>query len=130
MVFGTFDGIHKGHEAFLKQARELGDRLVVAIAPDSVVQKLKDRAPVRSETKRLESIRKCELVDDSILGDTEIGAFHSVEQLNPDIIALGYDQDQLAEKLQGWVEKNGSEIKVVRLKSFKPEKYKSSLLNI
>jgi FAD synthetase len=127
MVFGTFDGIHPGHEAFLKQARELGDRLVAAVAPDKVVEKLKNRRTKEPENKRLESIEK--LVDKAVLGDVKIGAFQSVKQLNPDIIALGYDQDSLEEKLIEWIEQTGSKIKVVKLKPFKSDIYKSSIIN-
>jgi len=129
MVFGTFDGIHPGHDSFLQQAKDLGDRLVVAVAPDQIVCKLKNRDPLCNESDRLSVLNNHELVDQVIVGDQKIGNFASVGRLNPDIIALGYDQNQLADKLSEWIKETGSKIKVVRLKPYKPEKYKSTKLN-
>ena len=128
MVFGTFDGIHPGHDSFLSQARELGDRLVVSVASDQFVRELKKQEPLHGEQDRLQAIRSNELVDDAIVGDQVIGNFESVQKIQPDIIALGYDQEQLAEKLSEWITDTGSKIKVMTLKPHKPEKYKSSKL--
>ena len=41
MVFGTFDGLHEGHLDFFRQAREYGDYLIVAVARDVNVKKIK-----------------------------------------------------------------------------------------
>ena len=37
MCFGTFDGVHKGHEYYLHEARKLGDYIVVVVALEDVV---------------------------------------------------------------------------------------------
>ncbi|MFH1314850.1 MAG: adenylyltransferase/cytidyltransferase family protein [Candidatus Uhrbacteria bacterium] len=128
LVFGTFDGIHPGHDSFLAQARQLGDKLVVSVASDQFVRIIKQREPLLNEQGRLQAIKGHELVDDAIIGDRAIGNFESVQKVNPDTIALGYDQDQLADKLSEWIKKTGSKIKVVRLKPYKPEQYKSTKL--
>ena len=44
-VFGVFDGIHAGHQDFLRQAREYGDELVVIVARDKSVTQLKGKPP-------------------------------------------------------------------------------------
>ena len=45
MVFGTFDGVHKGHINFFKQARVLSKNpyLIVSIARDKNVKKIKGK---------------------------------------------------------------------------------------
>ena len=58
MVFGTFDIFHEGHKNFLKQAREYGDYLIVVVARDETVEKVKKRLPQNDENSRLEIIEK------------------------------------------------------------------------
>ena len=128
MVFGTFDGIHPGHDSFLSQARELGDQLVVSVASDKFVQELKKQEPLHNEQDRLQAVQGHELVDKVIIGDQVIGNFESVQKIQPDVIALGYDQEQLTKKLTEWIAETGSQIKTVTLKSHKPKTYKSSKL--
>ena len=45
MVFGTFDGIHRGHLHFFKQARGLvkNPYLIVSVARDVNVKRIKGR---------------------------------------------------------------------------------------
>ena len=128
MVFGTFDGIHPGHESFLQQARDLGDRLVVSVASDKFVREIKKQEPLQSEQDRLWLILSHKLVDEAIVGDQVIGNFVGVQKIQPNIIALGYDQEQLSEKLHDWIKESGFDIKTITLKPHKPEKYKSSKL--
>ena len=55
MVFGTFDGLHKGHISFFKQAKNLikNSFLIVSIARDKNVIKIKGKEPKLSENERL-----------------------------------------------------------------------------
>ena len=64
MVYGTFDVLHLGHVDFLRQAKALGDFLVVSVARDVNAKKFKGYAPVFGEKERLQnaidlSIRLC-----------------------------------------------------------------------
>ena len=43
MTFGTFDGVHQGHENLLTQAKKLGNELIVVVAQDATVLKLKGK---------------------------------------------------------------------------------------
>ena len=43
ILFGTFDIFHKGHKNFLEQAQEFGDYLIVVIARDKTVKKIKGK---------------------------------------------------------------------------------------
>ena len=59
MVFGTFDLIHKGHLYFLRQAKKQGGKsaqLVVSIARDINVKKIKRAKPVFNEKQRLANV--------------------------------------------------------------------------
>ena len=42
-VIGSFDLFHRGHVELLRRARALGDRLIVAINGDDIVEKYKRR---------------------------------------------------------------------------------------
>ena len=54
MVFGTFDGLHQGHLNFFKQARNLSKNsyLIVSVARDKNVKKIKGRLPYLNEKKK------------------------------------------------------------------------------
>ena len=128
MAFGTFDIFHEGHKNFLKQAREFGDYLIVVVARDETVEKVKKRLPQNDENSRLEIIRKSGLVDETVLGNLE-NKYKAIEKYKPDVICLGYDQGTFTENLREKLkELNLDETKIVRLKSYHPEKYKSSKL--
>lgn len=119
---GTFDHLHLGHASFLKQAKALGDELVVIVARDENVKRIKSIMPEHNETERRENVEKTRIPDKVVLGLSEKDIFIILEQLKPDIIALGYDQRVSEEAIQ----KRLPNCKIVRLKPFKPEKYKSS----
>lgn len=119
---GTFDHFHPGHIDFLKQAKVLGDELVVIVARDENVKRIKGMMPKHNESQRRENVEKTGIPDRVILGYTDKDIFLILEDLKPDIIALGYDQRVSEES----VAKRLPHCKVVRLKPFHPEKYKSS----
>ena len=52
MVFGTFDIFHDGHRDYFKQAREFGDYLIVVVARDENVLKIKGNIPRNNEKAR------------------------------------------------------------------------------
>ena len=125
MVFGTFDILHQGHLFLFKKAKELGDELYVVIAKDINVEKFKKELPKNNEQERLENIKNIENVNHAILGD-ENDIYKIIEEIKPNIIALGYDQDE--QNLKNELEKRNLKIKIVRLEAFKEKEFKSSLL--
>lgn len=130
MVFGVFDGLHPGHRYFLRQAKRYSRKLIVAIARDSAVKKLKSKKPKENERDRLASVRKIREVSRAVLGDTQQGSYAVIKKYKPDIICLGYDQKRLGKDLkmrmrQGLVPK----IRSVQLKAYQARRFKSSKIN-
>ncbi len=124
IVFGTFDILHPGHIHMLKEAKALGDYLVVVLARDETVLRVKGKKPRNDENARLKNLGSLGIADKIRLGSLD-NKHKVIAEEKPDIIALGYDQSNFTENLADIA---GSSIKIVRLKPFKPEIYKSSLI--
>ena len=116
MAQGVFDIIHLGHIHYLQGAKDLGDELVVVVARDSTVRALKHE-PITNENMRRELVQNLKPVDKAVLG-YEGDRFRTVEELKPDIIALGYDQEVDEEKLRHDLAARGLPTKVIRLPKF------------
>jgi cytidyltransferase-like protein len=129
MVFGTFDGVHAGHLDFFKQAKRLSKNpfLVVSIARDQNVKKIKKNLPNFSEKKRLTLVKNTKLADKVILGGVKNYLSH-ILKVDPKIIALGYDQKHYVKNLKQDLSKLGHKIKIVRLKAYKKNVFKNHLL--
>jgi len=129
LVFGSFDLVHEGHEYFFREARELGDELVVVVARDSTIKKIKGKTPKYNENQRLGHVRKIKEVDRVVLGGEGDDKYKIIEKVNPNVIALGYDQDSFSDGLSRELKMRGlGGVKVVRLDGYMVDKYKSSLL--
>jgi FAD synthetase len=122
MCFGTFDKLHKGHLSFLKQAGEKGDYLIAVIARDKNVIKIKKKKPSEDEKKRLKKIIDSGMAEKAILGSLN-DKYKVIKNEKPDIICLGYDQRVNIKEL-----KKTFKGKIFRLKPYKKNIYKSSLL--
>lgn len=121
-MFGVFDLLHPGHLSFLQQAKRLGDFLIVSVARDVNVNKIKSRKPAQNEQQRLKHVSRLAFVDKAVLGG-RVNPWPHIKKEKPDIIALGYDQ-------KSYVAINQLQkiARVVRLKAYKPRTYKSSYL--
>src|SRR3990167_2498747 len=86
LCHGTFDTIHNGHLAHLREAKSHGDILVVGIEPSVTVPKGPGR-PVFSDEQRLEHMAALEIVDYVVLGD----AYQCINAARPHVIAKGAD---------------------------------------
>lgn len=117
MATGAFDILHMGHIYFLKEAKKLGDELVVIVACDSTIRKLKHE-PVTSEKMRLLLIKELKIVDEAYLGQKD-DIYKIVEEIKPDIIALGYDQIHDEKIIRQNLKKRNINVKIVRLPKYK-----------
>ncbi len=113
MASGVFDILHPGHLHYLKQAKEMGDELVVVVACDDNVRRFKHE-PVTSEEMRCTMVRSLKMVDEAYVGK-EGDMFGIVQEISPDIIALGYDQSFDEEDLRVRLAERGLDVKVRRV---------------
>lgn len=127
MAFGTFDFFHAGHDNYLQQARALGDQLVVVVARDETVKKVKGAAPLYNERKRLRDVQNSKHVDRAVLGFTD-DKYRVIKKYAPSVLALGYDQYVFTYGLENYFIKENLNIEMVRLAPFQPETFKSSLI--
>ena len=128
MAFGSFDFLHEGHLYYFREAKKLGDKLIVIVGRDSTIEKVKGRKPRLSEEERLAEIRKIGFIDEAVLG-YENDQFKVLDDFKPDIICLGYDQKSfITEKLEQELKKRGIMPRIIRIEPFNPEIYKSSKL--
>ena len=125
---GVYDILHLGHLAVITEAKTHGDVLVVVVATDVTVETLKGRRPVFPEEDRRALVESLKPVDAAILGYEDVGMGYEqvIDEVKPDIIALGYDQDTLARTITELVKRKGLKIEIVRLSKFDKEKYLSS----
>ncbi len=126
LITGTFDFLHPGHLWFFRQARRYGDRLAVIVAKDITVKRVKGRMPFHKERERLAMVKNVGFVDDAVLGRAG-DKYTIVEKINPDVICLGYDQLAFTQNLAKEFKERGLTVRVVRLKAYKPQQYKSSI---
>jgi FAD synthetase len=117
MATGTFDLLHPGHIYYLKEAKKLGDTLVVVVATDSTVRKLKHE-PINPEEIRLNLIKELRIVDEAYLGHKD-DMYKIVKEIKPDIIALGFDQIHNEDIIKSELKKRKINAKVIRLSEFK-----------
>jgi len=95
---GVFDLLHLGHIHFLRAARELGDELVVIVANDATVRRMK-REPVMPAAVRAEMVAALKPVDQAVVGREGNMLDIVVEEIKPHIIVLGYDQELFEPKV-------------------------------
>ena len=113
MTNGCFDILHAGHVAYLEQAKELGDRLIVAVNDDDSVKRLKGpERPVNTMEKRMRMLAALECVD-WVVPFYEDTPTRQICKLNPDILVKGGDNDP--DKIPGGdcIREAGGEVKVL-----------------
>jgi FAD synthetase len=128
VVFGVFDVLHPGHLYLLYHARLKGLELVVVVARNASVKKLKGRVPEWNERKRAQAVKATGLATKVVLGDTKEGSYAIVKKHQPDIICLGYDQSMLKKDLVSKMKSNNlPKIPLFTLKPYKANIFHTSL---
>ncbi len=88
---GNFDLLHVGHVRYLRGAKELGGKLVVAINSDESVRALKGEGrPIMPEEERAEIVAALADVD-AVVIFTELDVRGLIREIRPDIQAKGTD---------------------------------------
>ena len=123
---GVFDIIHPGHIHTLKDAKALGDVLVVVVATDNTSVKMKKRRPLHDQEQRRELVNSLSMVDLCLVGQEE-DIFKTVDLVRPQVIALGYDQTHQEKFIIDGCKRIKLDAKVARLESPIPESSSSKI---
>ena len=95
---GSFDGLHSGHVAFLREARRLGDLLIVGVNSDESLRRRNGRVPHGPEEERLSLVAALEPVDHALLFDEDEPSA-LIREIRPQLHVKGgdYQADGLPE---------------------------------
>ena len=113
ITFSCFDLLHAGHIHYLKEARGMGDVLVVLINDDESVKKIKgSKRPVNKLADRV-ALLECLPFVDYILSFRERTPIKVYEKFIPDVLVKG--DDYKIDQIVGHeiVLKNGGKVKTV-----------------
>ena len=127
MAFGTFDILHPGHRYYLREAKKQATSLVVVVARDATVLKVKRKPPVNNEQERVRNLRKLGIADRVILGNPG-DKYQVIKREKPDLLCFGYDQSHITKGIGGELKRRGISPRIVRIVAYKPHIYKSSKL--
>lgn len=110
---GCFDILHRGHVEYLRQAKQLGDVLVVGVNSDDSIRRLKgtDR-PVSGEQDRAAVVAALGCVDHVVVFDSDT-AVPLVEALLPDVYVKGGDYTAAMLPETGSVHRYGGEVRIL-----------------
>lgn len=103
---GAFDILHMGHLHTLQRARELADVLVVAVATDETIERIKGKKPVHSAHYRAKMVSALKPVDLAIVGGKR--REDMLLRVQPDLVVFGPDQKRFVA---------GNGYRIVRLKN-------------
>ena len=100
MAGGVFDLLHAGHLHYLEQAKALGNHLTVVVAHDDTVR-IRKHEPVTNHDLRRRMVQGLKPVDEAIVGNSpDVSIFEILPVVNPEIIALGYDQEHAEDSIR------------------------------
>ncbi len=129
LASGNFDLLHLGHVRYLEEAKKAGGEnaeLIVIVARDSTVEKMKGKKPVMTEDQRRSLVEALKVVDEAILGYEEMDVSKVLEKIRPYIVAVGHDQNAMEKAVRKAVTEKGLKIQIVKIGKFGKEELNSS----
>jgi FAD synthetase len=130
LASGVFDLLHLGHVKFLEEAKHAGGEnaeLIVIIARDNTVERVKGRKPIVPEDQRRALVESLKVVDVAILGLENLDVNQVVTKIKPEFIALGYDQEQMLHDVETYLKSHADlSVKVVKIGKFGADALDSS----
>jgi len=112
---GVFDIIHRGHVEYLREAKSMGDVLIVGMNSDSSVKAIKgEKKPVVTQENRAFVLGNLKPVDYVLIFD-EDNPYNLIKKVMPDVLVKGADWEE--DKIIGSdiVKSGGGEVKRVKL---------------
>jgi glycerol-3-phosphate cytidylyltransferase-like family protein len=112
----------------LTEAKSFGDVLVAVVASDVTVEMLKSRKSIFPEEDRRKLVEGLNPVDKAILGYEDVGMGYEeiLMEVQPDIVAFGYDQENLERSVRQIITMRKLKVRMVKLSRFENEKFLSS----
>lgn len=88
---GVFDILHRGHVTYLRQARSLGDLLIVGLNSDTSTRRLKgETRPVNTQDDRAFLLSALDCVDAVVIFDEDT-PYELLQEIRPDVLVKGGD---------------------------------------
>ncbi|MFB6121578.1 MAG: adenylyltransferase/cytidyltransferase family protein [Halobacteriaceae archaeon] len=122
---GTFDLLHPGHVHYLEEAKAMGDSLHVIVARAHNVTHKPD--PILDGRQRRDVVGALDPVDEARLGNPD-DIFVPIEDIDPDVIALGHDQHHDGDRIESALDDRGIDCEVRRCSAREPA-YDAELLS-
>jgi D-beta-D-heptose 7-phosphate kinase/D-beta-D-heptose 1-phosphate adenosyltransferase len=130
MTNGCFDILHPGHINYLKLARNMGDRLIVALNTDGSVRKLKgDSRPINSLEFRAEMLNALSFVDWITFFDEETPE-EIYKLIKPNVLVKGGDYETKNIVGADYIRSIGGDVKVIKyLSEYSTTKIINKIIN-
>ncbi len=112
---GCFDIIHAGHVRYLKEAKTLGDLLIVCLNSDESIRRLKGpERPLNCEADRAEVLASLSSVDYVVIFEEDTPS-EVLEKIKPDIHVKGGDYTEETLPEAPIIKKGGGIVKFIPL---------------
>lgn len=112
LTVGVYDMLHIGHILLFKRAKELGDRLVVAVQDGEYIQKYKPgTSMIYTTEERMYMVSTIKYVDEVVMyRDVD----KDIQNIDFDVFAKGPDQNHAGfQRAEQWCRENGKEVVVI-----------------
>jgi FAD synthetase len=129
LASGTFDLLHFGHVKYLEEAKKAGGKnaeLIVIVARDSTVEKRKGKKTVMPEDQRRSLVESLKVVDEAILGFEDFSIDKVIERINPDVVAVGHDQEGIEREVRKAIAEKKLNVQVAKIGRFGKKELNSS----
>jgi len=129
LAAGVFDLLHYGHIRYLEEAKKTGgpdSRLVVIVARDETVRRQKGSDPIIPEDQRRAVIEALRVVDEALLGFEDLDLDRVLQQVKPDIVVVGHDQEAIKNQVEKINKAREMQIKIVQISQFGEDDLNSS----
>ena len=129
LAAGVFDLLHYGHIRYLEEAKKTGGpntRLVVIVARDETVRRLKGTDPIIPADQRRAVIEALKVVDEALLGFEDLDMDRVLQQIKPDIVVVGHDQEVIKAQVEKIKKARELDTKIVQILQFGEDDLNSS----
>lgn len=125
---GSWDLFHVGHLNVLKASKKLGDKLIVGISTDELIQEYKGAAPIIPYEARKEIVSSLECVDE-VVQQTILTDINQLKEYAVDIVTIGDDWKN--KYLQGleWMKQHGKVVYLPYTKGVSTTAIKKQIIN-